>query len=472
MSGAEPTRDIYAGRPSVCRNCGALVGAGERECAVCGSPAGAAAPPSRQQTQPQTAQTLADPETIRFARAVLTRPSTFTFVFLAINVFIFLLMSSAGPGGSENTNVLLAYGAKQNWLINERGEWWRFVTPVFLHIGWIHLLVNMYSLFILGPYVEKLYGSARFVFFWIATGVAGVVASYLASGAEMNNLPVLGRFLFRGDDGVSAGASGALFGLIGVLFVFGIKFRRELPEGFKRAFGTGMIPTILINLFIGYTIPFIDNAAHLGGFVAGALLALFVGYKRPGQRASVAVLWHVLQIASLALVVVGFGQVARHMGDAPPAHLNRPQGSQPPTRAEAVTGYVEAVNEGQIAFSAAFNKRDAEAANRAIARLDLVAPLDPQPDQIRLELRQLLLRAHDLALVGEAERKGERESAQLNQLAADFEAWEKRSDEWVKTEGGNYGIVLDETQEAAPPAPTATEPQARQPEAQPSPSRN
>lgn len=470
MSGAEPTRDIYAGRPSVCRNCGALVGAGERECAVCGSPAGAAAPPPQQQhaQPPQPAQTLADPETIRFARAVLTRPSTFTFVFLAINVFIFLLMSSAGPGGSENTNVLLAYGAKQNWLINERGEWWRFVTPVFLHIGWIHLLVNMYSLFILGPYVEKLYGSARFVFFWIATGVAGVVASYLASGAEMNNLPILGRFLFRGDDGVSAGASGALFGLIGVLFVFGIKFRRELPEGFKRAFGTGMIPTILINLFIGYTIPFIDNAAHLGGFVAGALLALFVGYKRPGQRASVAVLWHVLQIASLALVVVGFGQVARHMGDAPPAHLNLPQGSQPPpTRAQAVTGYVEAVNEGQAAFKAAFGKRDAEAANRAIARLDLVAPLDPQPDQIRLELRQLLLRAHDLALLGEAERKRERESAQLDQLAADFEAWEKRSDEWVKTEGGNYGIVLDETQEAAPPAPAAGEP-----EAQPSPSRN
>jgi membrane associated rhomboid family serine protease len=425
---------MYAGRPSVCRNCGALVGAGETECAVCGSPAGAGGQPQPQ----QPGHVVADPETLRFARAVLTRPSIFTFVFLAINVFIFLLMSSAG--GSENTNVLLAYGAKQNWLINERGEWWRFVTPVFLHIGWIHLLVNMYSLFVLGPYVEKLYGSARFVFFWIATGVAGVVASYLASGAELDNVPVLGRFLFRGGDSVSAGASGALFGLIGVLFVFGIKFRRELPEGFKRAFGTGMIPTILINLFIGYTIPFIDNAAHLGGFVAGATLALFVGYKRPGQRASVAVLWHVLQIASLVLVVICFGEVARHMGE---------------TRSQV--SYVDGINAGQTAFAAAFNDRDADAANRAIEQLDHVAPLGQQPDRIRLELRQLLVRAHALALVGEEERKAGDAQQQLAQLAADFEAWEKYSDNWVKTEGGNFGFVLDEEgNEAAPAAPPGT----------------
>jgi hypothetical protein len=302
--------------------------------------------------------------------------------------------------------------------------------------------------------VEKLYGSARFVFFWIATGVAGVVASYLASGAEMHNVPVIGRFLFRGGDGPSAGASGALFGLIGVLFVFGIKFRHELPEGFKRAFGTGMIPTILINLFIGYTIPFIDNAAHMGGFVAGALLALCVGYKRPGQRASVAVLWHVLQIAALALVVVSFGQVVRNMGGLRP-HLDNASASRPQTRADIVGSYVEAVNEGQTAFIAAVNKRDAEAANRAVARLDLVPPLDQKPDQIRLELRQLLLRAHDLALVGEDERKSERVRGQLEQLTADFDAWEKRSDDWVKAEGENYGIGL-ETEEKGAPEATAT----------------
>lgn len=441
---------MYAGRPSVCRNCGALVGAGEEACAVCGFPAGAQPPsPTPQQTSEQRERPLPDPETMRFARAVLTRPSTFTFVFLAVNVFIFLLMTWAAPDGSRDNGVLVAYGAKVNSLI-DGGEWWRFVTPIFLHTGAIHLLVNMYSLFVLGPYVEKLYGSARFVFFWIATGVGGVLASYLASRSGMHG-GALGGFLFRGgSDAPSAGASGALFGLIGVLFVFGIKFRHELPEGFKRAFGTGMIPTILINLFIGYSIPNIDNAAHMGGFVAGALLALFVGYKRPGQSTGVAVLWHVLQIASLALVVVGFGQVARHLGDVRPQPANAAQ-----VRADTIGEYVEAVNEGQKAFRAAFNRGDAEAATRAIERLERVPPLDARPDQLRLELRELLVRARTLAQLSAEERNGAEARAQLKQLASDFGAWEQRSDEWVKTEGGNYGIVLEtqnETQnENAPP---------------------
>jgi rhomboid protease GluP len=120
-------------------------------------------------------------------------------------------------------------------------------------IGWLlanmHLLSNMCGLFMLGPYVEKLYGSARFVVFWIVTGIAGVVASYLAVRPEWTE-GALGQFLFKAYDSPSAGASGALFGLMGVLFVFGIKYRDELPEGLKRAFGTGLLlPTLAVYLF-------------------------------------------------------------------------------------------------------------------------------------------------------------------------------------------------------------------------------
>jgi membrane associated rhomboid family serine protease len=358
--------------------------------------------------------------------------------------------------------VLRAYGAKYNSLINA-GEWWRFVTPVFLHIGWIHLLVNMYSLFVLGPYVEKLYGSARFVFFWIATGVAGVVASYLASSSGMRG-GVMARFLFRGGDGPSAGASGALFGLIGVLFVFGIKFRHELPEGFKRAFGTGMIPTILINLFIGYTIPYIDNAAHLGGFVAGALLALFVGYKRPGQRASVAVLWHVLQIAALALVVVGFGQVARHMGDAPPNPVGDGQNAALLLNGSGVDDYISAVNDGRRAFPQALEGKT-ENLDGVISRLESVPPLDEKSGQLRDELKELLVRGRDFARQPQGERASKRGQQQFNQLLSDFLAWQKRSVEWTKNEGQNFGVVvLEQTggeeggkkvEESAPPPPEA-----------------
>src|SRR5438046_7793146 len=148
----------------------------------------------------------------------------------------------------------------------------------------------MYSLWVIGPWVEKLYGSAKFVVFWVVTGVAGVLASYLTviPGAHPG---LIGSFVIKtGDTVPSAGASGALFGLVGVLFVFGLKYRRELPEGFKRAFGTGMLPVILLNLAIGFVLRgLIDNAAHMGGLLSGGVLAAFISYKRPGTPASVTI---------------------------------------------------------------------------------------------------------------------------------------------------------------------------------------
>src|ERR1041385_4878608 len=121
-----------------------------------------------------------DPETLRFLRAVVSRPATFTLIFIVANVFVYFLMWLSG---GANGGVLVAYGPKLNSLIDEGHQWWRFVTPIFLHVQlplpglWalpLHLLANMYGLFMLGPYVEKLYGSAKFVVFWVVTGVAGV----------------------------------------------------------------------------------------------------------------------------------------------------------------------------------------------------------------------------------------------------------------------------------------------------------
>lgn len=254
-----------------------------------------------------------------FARAVLTRPYIFTIVFLIANLFVFMLMwESSGMSttvlwGGFGPDVLVAYGAKTNYAIHYDHEFWRFVTPVFIHVSLPHILINMYSLWIIGPWVEKLYGSAKFVVFWVATGICGVLASYLTviPGAHPGSIT---SFLIKTDDMTpSAGASGALFGLIGVLFVFGLKYRRELPEGFKRAFGTGMLPVILLNLGIGFLARgIIDNAAHLGGLLSGAAIASVIGYKRPGTPASVTLAWRVLQIAALLLVAVCFYMVVRH----------------------------------------------------------------------------------------------------------------------------------------------------------------
>src|SRR5215217_3954987 len=299
-------------RPTMCRSCGAIVGAGESQCAVCG--ASTATRPASTANLPQ-----ADRETIKFARAVLSRPYKFTIVLLVANLFVFMLMwQSSGMTSSAlwqgfHEPVLIAYGAKLNYLIDApHYQWWRFIAPMFIHINLFHLLVNMYSLMMVGPFVEKLYGSAKFVVFWVATGIAGVVASYLTVRPQLET-GTFGRFLFKNMDMPSAGASGALFGLVGVLFVFGIKFRRELPEGFKRAFGTGMLPIIFINLVIGFVgRGFIDNAAHLGGLLSGAAIALAVDYRRPGARSSITNIWRVFQMLALAVVVLGFYKVARN----------------------------------------------------------------------------------------------------------------------------------------------------------------
>jgi len=248
---------------------------------------------------------------------VLSRPYIFTIVFLVLNFFVFLLMWQASEMSMTvlwtefPEKVMYSFGAKTNYLIGYKHEWWRFLTPIFIHVNLPHLLINMYSLWVIGPWVEKLYGSAKFVVFWVVTGVAGVVGSYLTviPGAHPG---IIASFLIRGHDTYSAGASGALFGLVGVLFVFGLKYRRELPEGFKRAFGTGLLPVILLNLAIGFVArEIVDNAAHLGGLLSGAALAAVVSYKRPGQPASVTIAWRIGQIIALLVIAITFFMVAR-----------------------------------------------------------------------------------------------------------------------------------------------------------------
>jgi rhomboid protease GluP len=423
----------------MCRNCGALVGANETTCSACGAPkdsVGAAA--AREVIRKPQAQGY-DHETIRFARAILSRPYIFTIVFLVANIFVFILTAQAGA--DDNPAVLIRFGAKVNSYINNQHEWWRFVTPIFLHGGIAHILMNMYGLWVIGPYVERLYGSAKFVVFWVATGVAGVAASYLSVQPNMHNAGPLGRFLFKSQDAISVGASGALFGLIGVLFVFGIKFRRELPEGFKRAFGTGMLPTILLNIVIGYMVPVIDNAAHMGGLVAGALLALVIDYKRPDRSKGIAVFWHILQALALALIVVSFVMVARHFNDQKYTALVR---QSPNTDAISFNSYLEAISKGEEAFVDASNNGDKSKIEGAIIQLNNAPKINEKTDALRDELKSLLTRMKELETKAKQggnapPRSSEKEKQKLD---SDFEAWQKKVVELIKTEGAKYGIKL------------------------------
>ncbi len=407
----------------MCRSCGSIVGAGQPQCAVCGAPTASQPAPSSPYRQP-------DRETIRFARAILDRPYKFTIILLILNLFVFLLMwESSGMSwqvlreGFPET-VLITYGAKLNYLINApHYQWWRFITPMFVHINLPHVLVNMYSLWMVGPYVEKLYGSAKFVVFWVATGIMGVVGSYLTVQPDLATSS-MGRFLFKTADVPSAGASGALFGLVGVLFVFGIKFRRELPEGFKRAFGTGMLPIIIINLFIGYVgRGFIDNAAHLGGLLSGAALALAVEYRRPGERTTVAIAWRVLQAAALVIVVAGFYKVVRNFRRPIPPSVQQLMMA----RQQVFLNFVDSMNQLQDQVSRVVHNDDSSGVEAVTQKVMETPP----PDSRAAELRDQLLAILTKLTSGDPRQQDKNLLDELN-------TWQEAYIEWFKgAQNGN-----------------------------------
>ncbi|HEY0384655.1 MAG TPA: rhomboid family intramembrane serine protease, partial [Pyrinomonadaceae bacterium] len=234
--------------------------------------------------------------------------------------------------------------------------------------------------------------------------------------------------------------------------------------GFKRAFGTGMLPTILLNVFIGFTIPVIDNAAHMGGLVAGALLALVVGYKRPGERAGVALFWHILQAASLVLVVASFVMVARHYQGPPPALSNLSKDVLLDTEQSDVPPFLDALNSGQTAFNEAIRDQlKADDFESTIKKLDAAPKLDEQSGALLSELKALVTKAQELsknpASGKEKARIMERKLATLKE----FEGWVKKRDEWVKKSGGEYGITLVAPPDEAP-TPQAKDAQGNQPQ--------
>lgn len=421
------------------------MGGGEAQCAVCGAAVNSA-------SGSRKPRSVVDGETMRFARAILDRPHKFTIIMLVANLFVFILMwQSSGltsPALWEfPEDVLLAYGAKLNGLISVHHQWWRFITPMFVHVNLPHLLVNMYSLWMVGPYVEKLYGSAKFVVFWVVTGIAGVVASYLTVRPDAAVGPI-GRFLFKAIDVPSAGASGALFGLVGVLFVFGLKFRHELPEGFKRAFGTGMLPIILINLFIGYLgRGFIDNAAHLGGLISGSILALAVDYRRPGERSGVTRAWQVLQATCIGLVAISFFLAYRN---PPPASVLRQTVQLQREQIARYLSYVQPISEAQDAFYLGLKDGDFTNLDNAVKALDAAPHLDPESDELKEKLKALLIEVKTLGVPTGVSAKLDAKSVQEkhNALRDGFSAWKKEYDAWLKTNGRNHGGI--EVIEASP----------------------
>lgn len=165
-------------------------------------------------------------------------------------------------GSTLDPNTLIAFGAKVNPLIAE-GEWWRLITPMFLHIGWFHFAINMFALWSLGPLVERMYGSARFLTIYLIGGVIATTASFAFS------------------ESISAGASGALFGLVGALLYFGLRDRSL----FMKTLGPPLFIMLGLNVGLAFVLGAnLDHFAHAGGLIGGFVVSGVVGLPDETKR--------------------------------------------------------------------------------------------------------------------------------------------------------------------------------------------
>ena len=190
---------------------------------------------------------------------MILRRAPVTALLLAAIAVMFVLETLAG--GSTDPQVLYSLGANHPQGVLGQGEWWRLVSSMFLHIGFAHLLLNGWALYQLGALFELAVGSVWMVLVYFASGIAGSLASLWWT------------------QGLSAGASGAVFGLIGALIAFLLR-RRERLTPFAKSLLAQLVGWAAINVFIGVSIPGIDNAAHLGGCAVGFLLGLVL----PGRE--------------------------------------------------------------------------------------------------------------------------------------------------------------------------------------------
>lgn len=187
-------------------------------------------------------------------RDQIWRRAPVTVVLLIIQIVAFIIMTLLG--GSTNSSVLIECGARVTSLIHE-GQWWRLITPAFLHIGIAYLIINSITLYFLGMYIEELFSHWRMLVIYLVSAFTG----NLASAYFLPNT-------------ISAGASTALFGLFGAFLMLGESFHdNELIQDLSRQF----LVLVGINIVMDFFLPGVDLAGHIGGLLGGFLISYVVG---------------------------------------------------------------------------------------------------------------------------------------------------------------------------------------------------
>lgn len=185
------------------------------------------------------------------------KDSKITLSLIALNIVVYIItiyLNLKWGNGSfldMDAGVLVLMGAKYNPLISS-GQYFRLITCMFLHGGLMHIAFNMYALNAIGPLVERVYGKSKFLIIYFTAGICSSLLSYKFSNA------------------ISVGASGAIFGLLGAVLVFGFKMKNSIGKQFMNS----ILQVIAINIFIGLALPNIDNFGHMGGLLGGLVVSM------------------------------------------------------------------------------------------------------------------------------------------------------------------------------------------------------
>ena len=234
--------------------------------------------------QPQTV--FGESEETKIAASNKLSLTGVTLTLIILNALVFLAMSIRGVSVFSPTAVtVLPWGADYGPLTLD-GQWWRMFTSMFIHFGIIHIAFNMWVLANIGPFMEALSGRVSYSILYIVAGLGGGAAS-----------------LFWHPTTVSAGASGAIFGLYGALLGFLVSHRNIIDPDALKSLRKGALTFIGYNVIFGLT-PGIDMAAHMGGLVTGFLLGLFLVQPRAKSESPLNTRNAAATLLGIALVVL------------------------------------------------------------------------------------------------------------------------------------------------------------------------